>query len=117
MEHVFRLLVAQRFQLAFGGRIVGMLQQGVFCLCNRQGPIDGLQPAAAVQNNGVTNCFYLMGGFQPADASHPGFANTDGLVFNPQTKQWSRVAEIIPHGTKTPMTLIGMSGGRSHLVA
>lgn len=42
-----------------------------------------LQPAAAVQSNGVTNCFYLMGGFQPADASHPGFANTDGLVFNP----------------------------------
>ena len=48
MEHVFRLLVAQRFQLAFGGRIVGMLQQGVFCLCNRQGAIDGLLEDVAV---------------------------------------------------------------------
>lgn len=78
-----------------------------------------LQPAAAVQNNGVTNCFYLMGGFQPADASHPGFANTDGLVFNPQTKQWSRVAEIIPHGTKTPMTLVGaaaLTSGCAHII-
>lgn len=48
MEHVFRLLVAQRFQLAFGGRIVGMLQQGVFCLCNCQGAIDGLLEDVAV---------------------------------------------------------------------
>lgn len=48
MEHVFRLLVAQRFQLAFGGRIVGMLQQGVFCLCNRQGAVDGLLEDVAV---------------------------------------------------------------------
>lgn len=78
-----------------------------------------LQPAAAVQSNGVTNCFYLMGGFQPANASHPGFANTDGLVFNPHTKQWSRVAEIIPHGTKTPMTLVGaaaLTSGCAHII-
>ena len=48
MEHVFRLLVAQRFQSALGGRVIRMLQQSVFCLRNCQGAIDGLLEDVAV---------------------------------------------------------------------
>lgn len=78
-----------------------------------------IQPAAAVQNNATTSCFYLVGGFAPADDKQLAVAHTDGWCFNPTTWQWTKMADIVPHGQKEAMTLTGSFGiasGCAHIV-
>ncbi len=78
-----------------------------------------VQPASAVQNNATAPCFYLVGGFAPAQKTERAWAHTDGWCFNAATRQWSKMADIVPHGQKEPMTLagaIGISSGCAHIV-
>lgn len=78
-----------------------------------------VQPASAVQNNATAPCFYLVGGFAPATKTERAWAHTDGWCFNAATRQWSKMADIVPHGQKEPMTLagaIGISSGCAHIV-
>lgn len=78
-----------------------------------------VQPASAVQNNATAPCFYLVGGFAPATKTEQAWAHTDGWCFNAATRQWSKMADIVPHGQTEPMTLagaIGISSGCAHIV-
>lgn len=78
-----------------------------------------VQPASAVQNNATAPCFYLVGGFAPATKTERAWAHTDGWCFNAATRQWSKMADIVPHGQTEPMTLagaIGISSGCAHIV-
>lgn len=78
-----------------------------------------VQPASAVQNNATAPCFYLVGGFAPATKTERAWAHTDGWCFNAATHQWSKMADIVPHGQTEPMTLagaIGISSGCAHIV-
>ena len=78
-----------------------------------------VQPASAVQNNATAPCFYLVGGFAPATKTERAWAHTDGWCFNAATRQWSKMADIVPHGQKEPMTLagaIGIRSGCAHIV-
>lgn len=78
-----------------------------------------VQPASAVQNNATAPCFYLVGGFAPATKTEQAWAHTDGWCFNAATRQWSKMADIVPHGQTEPMTLagaIGIRSGCAHIV-
>lgn len=78
-----------------------------------------VQPAAAVQNNATTACFYLVGGFAPVDGNQPAQAHTDGWCYNPTLKQWTKMADIAPHGRTEAMTLsgsFGIASGCAHIV-
>lgn len=78
-----------------------------------------VQPAAAVQNNATSSCFYLVGGFAPIDGDQPAVAHTDGYYYNAAARQWIKIADIVPHGRSEAMTLAGaygISSGCAHIV-
>lgn len=78
-----------------------------------------VQPAAAVQHNATTNCFYLVGGFSPIENTRPAVAHTDGWCYNPVVRQWVKMANIVPHGRTQAMALsgsFGIASGCAHIV-
>ena len=78
-----------------------------------------LQPVAAVQQTGTGPRFYLLGGFTPATATQRGVAHTTGFAYDPAKGSWSPVAEILPHGRKEAMALVGaaaVTSGCAHIV-
>lgn len=78
-----------------------------------------VQPAAAVQHNATTSCFYLFGGFSPIENTRPAVAHTDGWCYNPVVHQWVKMANIVPHGRTQAITLSGSYGiasGCAHIV-
>lgn len=78
-----------------------------------------VQPVAVVQNGATGPCLYLMGGFTPVLNDSLGLVHTDGLCYNPQTRQWKNTAPIVPHERGEKMALIGacgVSSGTAHLV-
>lgn len=78
-----------------------------------------LQPASAVQNSSSGPCFYLMGGYAPATDTEQALVHTDGWAYHPQTRTWTPVSPIVPHGQKTALALVGAQGissGCAHIV-
>ena len=78
-----------------------------------------VQPAAAVQHNATTSCFYLFGGFSPIENTRPAVAHTDGWCYNPVVHQWVKMANIVPHGRTQAITLsgsFGIASGCAHIV-
>ena len=78
-----------------------------------------LQPASAVQNSSTGPCFYLMGGYAPATDTEEASVHTDGWAYHPQTRTWTPVSPIVPHGQKAALALVGAQGissGCAHIV-
>lgn len=76
-----------------------------------------LQPTAVVQNAASAYCFYVMGGYSEPTENMPGIVHVDGLVYNPQTREWTATAHIAPQGMV--MTLVGAAAipsGCAHVV-
>lgn len=83
-----------------------------------------MQPVGVVQNGANGPCFYLMGGYKAAHLSESGedemaLVHHDGLIYDPQSNQWSSTSPILPVSNQIPMTLIGATGvasGCSHII-
>lgn len=78
-----------------------------------------LQPASAVQKASTGACFYLMGGYAPASDHQEALVHTDGWAYHPQTRTWTAVSPIVPHGQQAAMALVGAQGissGCAHIV-
>ena len=78
-----------------------------------------IQPSAAVQNNSLGPCFYLMGGFAPATSDIKAYVHTDGWCYDNKKNEWTPVAPIEPQGYPKSIALVGataISSGYSHIV-
>ncbi len=75
-----------------------------------------VQPCAVVQNNNTEPCFYVFGGFTPANASPNGeITHTDGLCYSPKSGIWSTTSPI----SGTSAALVGASAvasGSQHIL-
>lgn len=78
-----------------------------------------LQPAAAMQSDATGPCFYLMGGYAPAEGGKRAEIHRNGLIYNPRTKSWRTTADIIPQGETVPRAISGATcvvSGCAHIV-
>lgn len=79
--------------------------------------VGRLQPVCAVQHTSTESCFFVMGGYSPAQGKTEGYIHNDGLYYSPQLKAWKKTATIMPHGRR--MALIGaqaVPSGCAHIV-
>ena len=70
------------------------------------------------QNGAESVNLYLFGGFSFANDSEEPFLPTDGIVYNTVTKQWTKIAEVNPSGTKSYSLngACGLAVGKSHIL-
>ena len=76
-----------------------------------------IQCVGAMQNVATGPCFFVMGGYSPSTGKTTGVVNSDGIYYDPMTKDWHSVAAIAPYGKA--LALVGasaVSSGCAHIV-